>query len=69
MELLEEDAGEATEEEINNSEQPATTPTPQTQSTSTPSNSGQNTPIEHELKIKFINANGDEKELIIKYSE
>ena len=69
LELLEEDAGEATEEEINNSEQPATTPTPQTQPTSTPSNSGQNTPIEHELKIKLINANGDEKELIIKYSE
>ena len=69
LELMEEQVGEATEEEIINSPQPTTTPTPQPQPSTTPSNSGQNTPTEHELKIKLINANGDEKELIIKYSE
>jgi hypothetical protein len=67
LELMEEQVGEATEEEIINSVQPTTTPL--TQPSTTPSNSGQNIPTEHELKIKLINANGDEKELIIKYSE
>ena len=69
LELMEEEVGEATEEEINNLVQTTTAPSPQTQSSSTSTNSGQDTPIEHELKIKLINVNGDEKELIIKYSE
>ena len=69
LEIMEEEAGETTEEQINESIHPTTTPSPQTPPSTSPSNSGQNTPIEHELKIKLINANGDEKELIIKYSE
>ena len=69
LESMEEEVGEATEEEINNLVQTTTTPIPQAHSSSTSTNSGQDTPIEHELKIKLINANGDEKELIIMYSE
>ena len=68
LELMEEEVGEATEEEINNLVQTTTTLSPQAQS-STSTNSAQDTPIEHELIIKLINSNGDEKELIIKYSE
>ena len=69
LEQMEDEAGEATEEEIINSTSPTQSPSQQTQPTTSPSNSGQNTPVEHELKIKLINASGDEKELIIKYSE
>ena len=69
LELMEQEVGEATEEEINNANSQSQSPTPQTQPSISPSNSGQNTPIEHELRIKLINASGDEKELIIKYSE
>ena len=66
---MEQEVGEATEEEINNLVQTTRTLGPQNQSSSTPTNPGQDTLIEHELKIKLINENGDEKELIIKYSE
>ncbi|MBC8311068.1 MAG: FecR domain-containing protein [Candidatus Marinimicrobia bacterium] len=69
LEQMEEEVGETTEEEINNATSPAQSPTQQTQPSTSPTNSGQSTPIEHELKIKLINASGDEKELIIKYSE
>ena len=69
LESMEEAAGEATEEEINNAYSQSQSPTTQTQPSTSPSNSGQSGPVEHELKIKLINASGDEKELIIKYSE
>ena len=69
LEQMEDEAGEVTEEEINNFNSPTQSPTLQTQPTTNPSNSGQSAPVEHELKIKLINASGDEKELIIKYSE
>jgi len=65
LELMEAEFGEATEDELNNLASPST----QSQPSATPSGSGQNTPVEHELKIKLINALGDEKELIIKYTE
>jgi len=69
LEQMEDEAGEATEEEINSSTSPTQSPSQQIQPTTTPSNSGQSAPIEHELKIKLLNALGEEKELIIKYSE
>jgi hypothetical protein len=69
LEQMEDEAGEATEEEINNSTTPVQSPTQQTSSIISPSNSDQNTPVEHELKIKLINALGEEKELIIKYAK
>ena len=69
LESMEEEVGEATEQDISNLVQPTTKPIPQAQSSSTSTNSSQGTPIKHELKIKLINANGDEKELIIIYSE
>jgi len=69
LEQMEDEVGEATEEEINNSTSPTQSPSQQTQPTTSPSNSGQSAPIEHELIIKLINALGEEKELIITYSE
>ena len=69
LESMEEEVGEATEEEINDANSQSQILTPQTQPSTNPSNSGQSGPVDHELKIKLINASGDEKELIIKYSE
>ena len=66
---MEDDVGEATEEEINDSIIPVQDPTQQTQPITGTSNSNQNTPVEHELIIKLINSLGEEKELIIKYKE
>jgi len=65
LEIMEAEFGEATEYDLNN----LVSPSPQSQPSTTPTNSVQSTPIEHELRIKLINALGDEKELIIKYTE
>lgn len=69
LEKMEDEVGETTEE-VNNSTSSTQSTTQQTQPTTSPSNAGQDTPVVvHELRIRLINASGDEKELIIKYSE
>ena len=60
---------EITEEEINNTNSQSQGPMVQTQFSANPSSSSQNGSINHQLRIKFVNASGDEKELIIEYSE
>ena len=69
LESMEEAVGELTEEEINDANSQSQGPIVQTQSSVNPSSSSQNDSINHQLRIKFVNASGDEKELIIEYSE
>lgn len=69
LESMEESVGEITEEEINSTNSQSQGPIVQTQSSVNPSSSSQNGSINHQLRIKFVNASGDEKELIIEYSE
>lgn len=67
LEKMEVDVGESSEEELNNLMSPIAPS--QSQSSNNPSNSSPGSPVEHELIIKLVNAQGDEKELIIKYFE
>lgn len=69
LESMEEAVGELTEEEINNTNSQSQGPMAQTQFSVNPTSSSQNGSINHQLRIKFVNASGDEKELIIEYSE
>ena len=66
---MEEEVGELTEEEINKANSQSQNSKIQAHSSESRLNMGKNDVLEHELKIKLINASGDEKELIIKYSE
>ena len=67
LEKMEVDVGESSEEELNNLMSPIAPS--QSQSSNNPSNSSPGSTVEHELIIKLVNAQGDEKELIIKYFE
>jgi len=69
LESMEKAVGELTEEEINNTNSQSQGSNIQTQFPVNPSSSGQNGSINHQLRIKFVNSSGDEKELIIEYSE
>lgn len=69
LESMEEAAGELTEEEINIANSQYQAPISQAQFSTNPSSLGQNGSINHQLRITFVNVLGDEKDLIIEYTE